>query len=744
VTTRREPPARASRARQRRSRNRPRVRWVWVTAVLALLLIVVVLAGVAGTIVALAKDLPRLESAERKRFAQNTVIYDRNGRQIAVLYGAASRQVVAGNRIPKVMKDATVAIEDRRFYEHHGVDFWGIARAAVEDIKAGGVVQGGSTLTAQFVKQAYVGSEQTLQRKLREAVLAWQLEDKWSKDKILSEYLNTVYYGQGSYGVQAASMRYFHEPVWKLTLPQAALLAALPRFPSRYDPTVTPKLARQQRNLVLDLMAEQGYATAAQAARAKKTPLGVFRESPKQDRDAAAYFVDYVRQQLINRYGAGMVYEGGLKVYTSIDMDMQLAAMAAIKTTLNQPGDPAAAIVAIDPQTGYIRTMVGGSDWKKQKFNLAWQARRQGGSAAKTFALVAAVEKKADPAKTFYVSRPLHIPTPGAPEPFWNVTTYDHTFGGKMNLVQATLASDNTVYAQLCLDLGPKTVVKTMQKMGITSPLEPVPSIVLGSQGVNALEMADGYATLASGGVHHKPLAIEKVVFPSGRVEKAKITGKRVISQGTAYVVSKILEQNCQAGTASTMPSYYSGVAAGKTGTSDDHADAWFCGYNPRLSTAVWMGYKEAERPMLSVHGTAVAGGTFCVPMWGKFMSHALQGVAVPEFAKPDVMPVWQPFKGKFSRKGSPKPKPSKTTTKDPSAAPDPDVTYTAKPTPTPTKTTPKPTPTKTTATPTPMATTPKPMPGLLDELEERMATRDVLSRVLAWLVRPATAVVRL
>jgi penicillin-binding protein 1A len=715
MSDRRTSPVNTRRNRKRRKAKRPRTWWIWLTLFVLFVLAVSLVAAVAGTVFALSRNLPSLDSAERMRFAQNSIIYDRNGKQIAVLHGAMNRSVVPSARIPKVMKDATVAIEDKRFYEHHGVDFFGIARAAVADIRAGGVVQGGSTLTAQFVKNAYVGGEQSVQRKLREAVLAWQLEDKWSKDKILSEYLNTVYYGGGAYGVQAASMIYFHKPIWKVSLAEAALLAGLPRSPSEYTPTVNPKQALARRNLVLDEMAVQGYITVGQATRAKNTKLHVHDDPPKTDADPAAYFVAYVTGQLIEKYGARQVYEGGLRVYTSIDMNMQTAAVEVIKSTLNQPDDPAAAIVAIDPQTGYIRTMVGGSNWKKQKFNLAWQARRQPGSAAKTFALTAAVEKGANPQTTYYVSRPLSIPMPGAPGGVWNVSTYSNEYAGRVNLVSATLASDNSVFAQLCLDLGPGAVVKEAHKMGITSPLDPVPSVVLGSEVVNPMEMADAYATLASGGIHHDPTAIVEVRFPNGRVEKTKIKGERVMSAGTAYVVSKILEMNTKSGTAAGMSAYYGGIAAGKTGTTDNSVDAWFCGYNPRLATAVWMGYPENFlRPMTNVHGMSVQGATFCVPMWGKFMARALAGVQVPEFAQPTVMPTWKPFKGKYSQMGpSPSPSPSKSKKPGggggPKPTPGPTHTYTATPTPKPTTPTPKPT------TPTPKPTTPTPKPEKVD-----------------------------
>lgn len=716
MTTRKQTEIATSRARQRRQAKKPRRRWLWLVVAFVLLTGVSLLAGLAGTIMALSHNLPKLESAQRKQFAQNTIIYDRYGKQIAVLYGAASREVVPSSRIAQVMKDATVATEDKRFYEHHGVDFMGIARAAVADIKAGSVVQGGSTLTEQFVKQAYVGSEQSLKRKLREAVLAWQLESTWSKDKILTEYLNTVFYGENSQGVQAASWRYFHKPISDVTLPEAALLSALPRAPTEYDPVVHPKVAKVQRNLVITLMEEQGYVSAARADRARKAPLGVHSEAAPAERGLAAYFVDYVRQQLINRYGAGMVYEGGLKVYTSIDMNMQEKATQALKNTL--PAGPDGSLVSVDPGTGYIRAMTATTDWKNTKYAVAWQGGRQPGSAFKVFALVAVVEAGANPATTYYVSHPLHIPTPGAPEPYWDVFTASHTSGGKMNLVQATLASDNTVYAQLCLDLGPEKVASTAKKMGITSPLDPVPSIVLGSQLVNPLEMADAYATLANGGIYHKPLAIERVVFPSGRVEKTKIKGKRVITEGVAYTVNKILQQNTVAGTASNMPSYYRGISAGKTGTTNDSKDLWFCGYNPRLSTAVWMGYFAKNVAMPSTFGA-----TYCVPVWGKFYNAVFGTQVIPDFLRPAIMPIWKKWTGKYS-KASPSPKKSK---KSPKASPS--TTPTSKPSPTPTKTSPKPSPkpTKTSASPTPTATTtPKPVQGLLEALIKKAGADSV------------------
>jgi penicillin-binding protein 1A len=681
------------RSRKRRAARRPRMHWGRLIFCILVFAVIAVVGLVSGTIVAVSHNLPNIDAMRPAQLGQNTVIYDRNGRRIAELYGAVNRVVVKSNQIPAVMKNATVAIEDKRFYQHHGVDFTGIARAFIDDVKAGHVVQGASTITEQYVKNAYIGSDPTLTRKLREAVLAWELEDRWSKDKILTEYLNTVYYGAGSYGVEAASMTYFHKPVSGVTLPQAALLAALPKFPSEYSPITDPQVITLRRDLVLDDMAQQGYITPAQDAAAKKTKLRVFARPISTTKNPAAYFVDYVTRKLVDRYGARETFEGGLRVYTSIDMRMQLAAISALKSRL--PAGPAGALVAIDPANGFIRVMSASTDFKTYKYSLAWQAPRQPGSTMKPFALIAAVEQGANPASTFYNSHPLHIYLgPGAVPPYWDVFTAEKSSGGRMNLVSATLQSDNTVFGQLCLDLGPEAIVKVAHQMGITTKLTPVPSIVLGSEDVNVLEMADAYATMANEGVHHAPQAIERVLFPNGRVVKTKVKGNRVISAGVAYTVDKILEQNTSyaGGTAASMPNYYTGRSAGKTGTTSNYVDAWFCGFNPRLATAVWMGYPQGSIPM-----PGVFGATYSLPIWGTFYNSVFGSTYIPDFAVPAIMPLWKPWEGKYS-KMAPSPSPSPSPSK--SATPKPGKTITARPS---TKPTTKPsTPPPTTPPPTP------------------------------------------
>ena len=689
--------------RQRRRRSQKRTaksragRVVRILIVLGVLLAVAGVAMAGGVIYAFARNMPQLDELQRRQNAVNTTIYDRSGKLIAELHGAENRIPLASNKIPQIMKDATVAIEDERFYEHHGVDFTGVMRALVTNIRAGDIVQGGSTITAQLIKNAYLDTEQTYTRKLREAVLSWQLEDQWSKDRILTEYLNTVYYGAGAYGVEAAARTYFHKSAKQLTLKEAALLAALPRFPSQYSPVADPKLARERRDIVLDTMASLGYITEARAEKTKKKKLGVFKEPLDQNDTSATYFVDYVTRQLIKRYGTAVTFGGGLKVHTSIDLDWQAAAMKTLESTI---GDldfgfkPAGALVAVEPKTGYIRAMVGGEDFEKQKFNLAWQARRQAGSAMKTFVLSSAVTQGMNPRSTYYVSKsPTIIPLPGAQEP-WVVNTYSGSSAGRITVERATWISDNTVYAQLIMDSGPSNVVRLADAMGINSKLQPYPSLTLGAQAVNPLEMTSAYATLASGGVARRPQAIVKVVLPNGKVDwKPKTKGQRAMSEGEAYVITQVLKGVASGGTGSVTGSYYPYPRAGKTGTTDNYVDAWYCGYTPELSVSVWMGYPgDYLHPM-----PGVAGGTYCAPMWGKFMAAIAGDLKKGDFAAPDKPMVFKPWKGKYSTMS---PSPSASDTKSPT----PKATKTIKPEPTPTETktiAPTPTPTKT-ATPTP------------------------------------------
>jgi len=642
--------------------QRHRLRWILLGLLIVAVPAIYAIAALGGGALGLANGTPVLADLQHRDVAQTTLLFDRRGRLIARLHGAVDRIVVPSHRIPVSLKQATVAVEDKRFYHHHGVDFRAIVRAAIADLRSGQPSQGASTITEQFVKNAYLDGADTLTRKVHEAILAWQLEDRWSKDRILTAYLNTVYYGNGAYGVQAAAQTFFHRNASQLTLTQSALLAGLPQNPNGYSPIYDPSAALARRNLVLADMAAQGFITAAQERRALKTKLHVYRTTPPGEAAGTAYFVDYVEQQLVARYGARETFEGGLKVYTTLDRRMQRDALAAMKSTL--PAGPAGALVSIDPATGFIRAMTSTLPWKTSILDLAWQAHRQLGSAMKPFALTAAIEAGADPNTTFYTSQPLHIFLgAGSVPPFWDVSTFSHSYAGRINLVQATWQSDNTVFAQLALDVGPRKIVAVAHRMGIQSHLAAYPSIVLGTEVVTPLEVADAYATFAAEGIHHAPQAIQRVRFADGTVRRAKVVGKRVVPAGVAYVVDKILEGNTRFGTAAAMPSYYTGIAAGKTGTTENSADAWFCGFDPKLATAVWMGYPQAEIAM-----PGVQGATYCVPIWGRYYEMVFGSQAVPEFAQPARLPVYTPWHGHYASLAPPAPAPGATASPTPRA----------------------------------------------------------------------------
>ena len=623
---------------RRRRRERPALwtvllkaaKFVAAAAIVSAVVLTVTAIGLAaGTLFALSRSLPKLGDLRSPAAAQTTKIYDSQGQLLAELHGAENRLIVFSSEIPPVMKQATVASEDQRFYSDHGVDFRGLARALLVDIGARHAVEGGSTITEQYVKNAYLGDEQTITRKLREAILAWEIEERWSKGQILTAYLNTVYYGQGAYGVEAAAETYFHEPANGLTLAQAALLVAVAKLPSDYDPVYAPNLARQVRDGVLDRMVVSRYISAAQANAAEAQPIKVFAGPRNATSGPAAYFVDYVTQELVARYGAREVFEGGLHVYTSLNSAWQTDAFDVVKRTVS-PLDfgfkPSAALVAIDPANGYIRAMVGGLDFAKQQFNLASQARRQPGSAMKPFVLVAAVERGMDPFTTYYSSQsPAVIPMGRHALP-WVV--HGDGPGGPETVAQATVISDNAVFARLSVDVGPKNTARVAHAMGITSPLKAVPSITLGTSSVTPLEMADAYATLADGGVHHAPQAIVKVVAPNGKVLVRPATvGDRAIPASVASTVTQVLEQVADRGTGATTAAAFPHPRAGKTGTTEDSWDVWYVGYTPQLATSVWMGDVKANLPMNGAYGEF-----YCAPMWAKFTAAALADAPHPDF----------------------------------------------------------------------------------------------------------------
>ena len=681
--------------RAHRRRDRGRFRRRRKLRILLVFMLVFMLVLVAGGVGAVAKfrsscDLSKLRPVEN---GQNSFVFAADGSLLGSIPAEKNRTSVSLHHISIWERRATVAIEDHRFYEHGGVDYQGIIRAAWSDLRAGHVVQGGSTIAQQLVRNLYISKERTFKRKIKEACLAIKLSRRWSKDRILSEYMNQVYYGNHAYGIEAAAQTYFSKHARNLGLDQAALLAGLPQAPSAYDPFHRPGTALARRDEVLRAMLRYGAITPAQYRVAvAQRDLGL-KPGKLYTRIKEPYFFSYVRDQLIEEYGAATVRTGGLRVYTTIDPRLQRAAVRAIKNTLYLRNDPASAIVSIAPATGAIRAMTAVTPGRTgNQFNLVAQARRQPGSTFKTFVLTAAIAQGMNPDSTYYTSAPFHY-QPDPETPAWDVQTYDHTYAGSISVTNATLRSDNTVYAQLTLDVGPDKVAAMAHRLGVQSHLDVVPAMGLGADAISPLEEASAYATLAAGGVYSKPMAIRRVVLANGKVDTDVGWGnpnrKRVISDGVAYEVTRILQMNIQEGTG--VGAYFGRPSAGKTGTTDNHADAWFSGYTPQLETTVWVGYPGGEIPMENVHGIAVAGGTFPASIWKLFMEAALWRSPVLNWLSPRNPVEWRSFTqgrygSSYSGSGSyyAPPPPSGTTTRGAPPPPPPPAGTTIVPAPPP------------------------------------------------------------
>jgi penicillin-binding protein 1A len=617
-----------------------------------LILVTIAAIGVASWVLDVAAEAPSLASCKAVGRSGNSVLYAGDGSKLGIVNSEEARAPVSIERIPKSVQLATVAIEDQRFYEHGALDKEGIVRAAVKNFEAGETVEGGSTITQQLVRNLCIDNpKRSLERKIVEAKLAEEYFDRHSRREILGQYLNTASYGtiEGStaVGVQAASKIYFSKPVWKLNLAQAALLAGLPQAPTDYNPILHPKIARERRDEVLGKMAKLGYTSSERALQARQSGLQL-NLSRSYFRHRQPYFFDYVEAKLIDEYGVDTVRKGGLKVFTTIEPKLQQVGLEAMRSALPYSTDPSSALVSIDPRNGDIEAMASSSNYERSKFNLAAQGHRQPGSTFKAFVLTTAIKQGIDPYSTYYTSKPLDLNLPEWGP--WTVHTADQGYQGRINLEQATVSSDNTVFAQLDLDVGPVSVAQTAKSMGITSKLDGIPAEGIGGLriGVSPLELADAYATLASGGIHHNPIAIRKVEFPSGRVERPeRAQPRRVVSPAVAYEVTRLLHDNITAGTGTAA---YTGCAgqAGKTGTTDNYTDAWFSGYQPNLATAVWVGYPQSnDIAMTSVHGITVFGGTFPAEIWNSLYANG--EVPCEEFSEPDRKIVWAPYYGQFT-----------------------------------------------------------------------------------------------
>jgi penicillin-binding protein 1A len=684
---RREPDVVLERRRQRRRRAQKRKRQrtaLLVLAGLTTLLLVLPTGGFTGAAVMCSNvDLDALRPVE---IGQNSFVYADNGAFLGAIPAERNRQPVPLSKISKWMPTATVAIEDRRFYAHDGVDVSGVMRAAAKNLSARKIVQGGSTITQQLVRNLYpITRERTVQRKLKEACLAIKLDRARSKRWILTTYMNQVYYGNHAYGVEAAARTYFSKPARKLTLKESALLAGLTQAPSTYDPFHQRERALARRDEVLRAMRNTGVITQSEFERTVADRDLRLKPGRLYTRIREPYFFSYVYNELVREYGAATVRSGGLRVYTTVDRRLQLAAVKAMRDTLPYRTDPASALVSIEPRTGAIKAMAAVTPMRRQnQFNLVSQMRRQAGSTFKTFVLTAAVARGVNPASTYYRSAPFRYQPDPLSKP-WEVETYSKSYLGSASIATATLSSDNTVYAQLTLDLGPEEVARTARKMGVTvPPNEVVPAMGLGAISVSPLEMAAAYATLAAGGIYSRPMAIRKVVLAGGKVDTetgwGKPQRKRVLPDWVAYEVTRILEQNVLAGTGTGAQ--IGRPVAGKTGTTDNHADAWFAGYTPNLQTTVWVGYPRAQIPMENVHGISVAGGTFPADIWRRFMVVAVERLPYREWTPPNGSPVWVSFDtGQYaldftyssgSDSGASSPPPAPTTTERKPAPPPP------------------------------------------------------------------------
>jgi penicillin-binding protein 1A len=633
-------------------RRKPRLKKLRLALILVGLAALALVSTVFGMLMAVASDLPALENQAEYRNAKNSKLLADNGREIATLTGNDNRILLSESEISPNIKNAVIAIEDKRFYEHKGVDYKGIARAMWQDMLRTQAAQGGSTITQQFVKNALSAQDhRSVFQKMREAALAYHLERKWSKNKILTEYLNTVYFGNGAYGVESGMRTYFasgepptggstglpQEPkaargqrlARDATPAQAALLAGMIASPGLYDPVDDRRKAKQRRDEVLKRMFEQGSLTHQDYLDAVATNLpGENEITPKEPDSDEPYFSSWLTQQLVDRYRPGVVFGGGLKIRTTIDPPLQQAAQEAISGRLAGVG-PDASLVAIDNKTGEIKAMVGGANFQKKPFNLATNGHRQPGSSFKPFTLIAALEQGVSPFATF-TSEPKVFPVPGSSREKFVVHNYEDQYSGVATLRSATATSDNSVFAELGLRVGTKRISRLAQRMGLRTPVSTNPSMTLGGlkQGLSPLELAYAYSTIANKGVRvsgtlapggEGPVAIEEAQG-SGIDDHNERRSKRVFPESVGETAEQLLAGVIQGGTgkAADIGEY----AAGKTGTTENYGDAWFVGFNKELTVAVWVGYADRLKPMKTeYHGGPVAGGTFPAEIWHDFMT---------------------------------------------------------------------------------------------------------------------------
>ena len=583
---------------------------------------------------------------------ESTKIFAADGTLITTLLASENRENVRLDQLPAHVPDAVVAIEDARFWTHRGVDVKAILRAAVANTSQGAVVEGGSTITQQYVKNTLLDSTQTLHRKAHEAVLALRLERHYTKARILELYLNTIFFGNGAYGIQAAAEEYFGVRAEALTLAQAATLAGMIRAPSAFDPTDAPAAARGRRDAVIVRMADLGLVTRPEAAAATAEEL-VLAERSAAERYPAAHFVEQVKRFVLDdesgRFGAtkaerrALLFGGGLRITTTLDLTLQAAAEEAVARTLPDPAaSPQAAVVSIEPASGDVRALVGGRDFfgggAQAKVDLAAGGPgRPSGSSFKPFVLAAALTEGIPLDRIYPAPSRIDIPLPEGP---WEVENYEGGGGGEADLTDATIRSYNTVYAQLILDVGPEDAMVMARNLGVDAELQPYYSAVLGTNLVQPIDMAAGYATLANRGLRVPPAFVTEVTRRDGTVlYQRRHAQERVLDSRIADQVTDVLQQVVERGTG--VRAAIGRPVAGKTGTGQEWRDAWFVGYTPQLVTAVWMGYAEEGRRSMVPPATPfpVTGGTWPATIWQLYTSKALTTVPALAFHAPDPLP---------------------------------------------------------------------------------------------------------
>ncbi len=682
-------------------RSKPRLKKLRALLVIMGLSVLALVSWIFGIMMAVAQDLPKLENRAQYERAENSVVYDRNGSRLATLTNNEGRILVESDEIAPVMKEAVVAVEDQRFYDHRGVDFQGIARALYQDVLAGSAEQGASTITQQFVKNALAAQDsRTIFQKLREAALAYQLERNWSKDKIITEYLNSIYFGEGAYGIEAAARTFFgyaHEGCGQEGQPtcasellpyEAALLAGIIASPDVYSPRANPENAEARRNLVLENMAALGFITEDEldgpdgyAARPLPTPSTI---EPPADDSTAPYFTSWLRQQLVDKYGAGEAFGGGLEIKSTLDLELQEQVESIASSTVSGVGLDSS-VVVLDNETAGVLAMVGGYDYAQSAFNLATNGLRQPGSAFKPFTLVTALEQGHSTSEV-YASAPQSLPfrvrirekgrTKVVNELF-EPANYEDSYLGSASLATGTTYSDNSVYAQVGMQVGPESIAETASKMGINTDLSTEneyapeghdfapynPALILGglTQGVTPLEMAHAYNTLEEdgdritgtlGSSRKGPVGIAEVREDDedpNAIEGDPVEDKdgneginesirdEVMSPETAETATTTLSTVITSGTGERAAT--SETKWGKTGTTDNNGDAWFCGATNDITACVWVGHADSNQPMLTEYaGGPVDGGTYPAEIFADVVNAYLALAEAEETEDADVL----------------------------------------------------------------------------------------------------------